>query len=196
MRYWLLVVLLLSAASALASDPFYARSAVYHVQIDDGRVMKYGTGILIDRDKILTNCHVLNLAGGRFTVTHGQTGATYQPKLYYSLGNYDACVLKGYFPDGNPVPIADKFTLGQDVWFYGFPAGMSADGHGPILRTINTDQGTVIEAAAYCKPGSSGGPLFNAAGELVGLNYATRTLNNQAFCLSIPAFALRGFIRP
>lgn len=187
MRFLLFLSAFLSFHLAIAGDPYRAASAVYKVRIDNGKVAQRGTGILIARDKVLTNCHVLNLPGGIFTVTNRVTGSTYKPSSYYNVGKYDACILVGVFPDGEPVPIASTVDVGQEVWFYGYPSGVAVDGHGPILRMVDdAEQGPIFESAAFCKPGSSGGPLLNAKGELVGLNFATRTFNGANFCLSIP----------
>lgn len=196
MKIGFMLLLLLSApVLAFDSNPFAAASAVYRIEVPYGDRMFLGTGILISPDRILTNCHVVKHPPGWPRVIHRQTGQQFQPSQYYNLGNYDACVLVGNFTAGNPVSLASDFQIGEIVWHYGYPHGIEGSGQGPITGLVNTEQGTVIESASYCNPGSSGGPLLNIKGQLIGLNFAVRSQGNRDMCLSIPMAVLRPLLR-
>jgi serine protease Do len=175
-------------------NPFSAGAAIYKVYWQSGNVRHYGTGVQVAPDKILTNCHVVNGAASVMAY-HEKSGKTYAARAYYNLGNYDACIVVGNFSNVTPVPFASDFEIGQTVWHYGYPKELYGYGMGPILRVVNTNQGPTIESGSYCNHGSSGGPLLDVHGELVGLNFGVFTAGNHDLCLSIPASALKPLIR-
>ncbi len=182
------------SAAAYDSNPYAAASAVYKIEIQDHDVVHMGTGVLISRNKILTNCHVVR-QNGVFRVIHQQTGQVFSPTSYYNLGNYDACILQGNFTQGTPVALSGQFEIGENVWHFGYPRNIFAFGQGVILRLVNTNQGLVIESGSFCNPGSSGSPLFNVKGELIGLNFGVRSQGSQDKCLSIPIANLLPFLQ-
>lgn len=195
MKIILIAIFLLSASVTYAydSNPYAAESAVYKIEIRDGNTIHLGTGVLIAQNKILTNCHVVRHAGF-FRVIHRLSGQIFPTKSYYNLGSFDACILQGNFPKGTPVKFANHFEIGETVWHFGYPHGISGTGQGPIYGMVQTDNGMVIESGSFCNPGSSGGPLLNVKGELVGLNFGVRSEGPRNKCLSIPASDLQPII--
>lgn len=175
------------------SNPYSAESAIYKVEVPspDGSKMGFGTGVLLARDKILTNCHVVKGQAGWPRVIHRQSGQQFAVSKYYNLGNYDACVLIGSF-SGTPVRLAENIREGESVWIFGFPAGLPVVGQGTVKGLVDTDKGKSIHLNAFCAPGSSGGPVINIKGELVGLNWGVFRYQNQ--CLSIPASYLQAYL--
>lgn len=187
-------ILISSVSYAYDSNPYAAASAVYKVEIQDGNLIHLGTGILIARDKILTNCHVVRHTG-IFRVIHQQSQQVFPTTLYYNLGNYDACIIQGDFTKGTPVELYDHYEIGETVWHFGYPHNAYGFGQGPILGLVKTNQGNVIESGSFCNPGSSGGPLLNAKGKLIGLNFGVRSEGTRNKCLSIPASDLLPFFK-
>ncbi|MFW5432186.1 MAG: serine protease [Methylophilaceae bacterium] len=188
MKKILLFILLTLPASTYAydSNPYAAESAIYKVEIKNGNKVHLGTGVLIGKNKILTNCHVVNHKG-YFSVVHKKSGQRFNTKSYYNLGRLDACILQGNFPKGNPVKMNTSFTTGENVWTFGYPNNLYASSRGQVNGLVKTDKGMVIESSVYCKPGASGGPLLNVKGELIGLNFGVPTGHHKGRkCLSIP----------
>ncbi len=196
MKQIFLFVFSLTSTSLYAydSNPYTAASAVYKVEIQEGNLIHLGTGILIARDKILTNCHVVQHSG-IFRVIHQQSKEVFPTTLYYNLGNYDACILKGNFTKGTPVEFFSHFEIGETVWHFGYPGNVFGFGQGPILGLVPTKNGLVIESGSFCNPGSSGGPLFNVKGKLIALNFGVRSEGTRNKCLSIPISDLLPFIK-
>jgi len=188
------VVLMASALNASAATPYSVESAIYRVEVPypNGNRMGFGTGVLVARDKILTNCHVVKNHPGWPRVVHRQTGQVFNVLKYYNLGDYDACVLVGGFV-GAPVHFAADVVRGENVWIFGYPKGLTVVGQGAVDGYVDTDSGRSILLSAFCAPGSSGGPVVNSKGELVGLNFGVFTY--QSRCLSIPGSVLRSFIK-
>lgn len=192
MKRLLTILLACSASFAVAdSNPYSIESAIYKVEVpyQNGKKVGFGTGVLVAQDKILTNCHVLKNHPGWPRVVNRKTGQQFYVTKHYNLGNHDACILVGGFT-GTPVRLNTKIQEGENVWIYGYPAGLSLVGQGTVKGLVDTDAGKSILLAAFCAPGSSGGPVVNVKGELIGLNWGVFRYQNQ--CLSIPA----SFIQP
>ena len=175
------------------SNPCAVESAIYRVEVPypNSNRIGFGTGVLIAWDKILTNCHVIKNHPGWPRVVHRKTGQQFYVTKHYNLGNFDACVLVGGF-SGTPVQLAADIHEGENIWIYGYPAGLSEVGQGAVKGLVDTDSGKSILLAAFCAPGSSGGPVINSKGQLVGLNWGTYRYQNQ--CLSIPASSLKPYL--
>lgn len=186
-----IVMLFLCAVSAsvLADNPYALESAIYKVVVPVGNSSYFGTGVLLSPDKILTNCHIVQGKGGWPKVMQRKTGDWFKVAKYYQLGELDACVLVGAFP-GRSVALSAKIVEGENIWLYGYPSGIPVIGQGSVLGYA--DGGKTMKLGAFCSGGSSGGPVLNARGELIGLNFAV--YRYQKFCLAIPVSELRPYL--
>jgi S1-C subfamily serine protease len=158
-----------------------------------------GSGIVIGAGRVLTNAH--NVRGDQATVTFAD-GRTAEGSVAGHDIDGDLAVINvdtGETPalpwaDGSSVSIGTPlFALanpggrGLRVTF-GFVSGIDRTFRGPRGRRITGS----LEHTAPLLPGSSGGPVVSAGGQLVGIN--TNRLG-EGFYLSIPADdALRGRI--
>jgi S1-C subfamily serine protease len=158
-----------------------------------------GSGIVIGAGRVLTNAH--NVRGDQVTVTFAD-GRTAEGSVAGQDIDGDLAVINvdtGETPalswaDGSSVSVGTPlFALanpggrGLRVTF-GFVSGIDRTFRGPRGRRISGS----LEHTAPLLPGSSGGPVVNAGGQLVGIN--TNRLG-EGFYLSIPADdALRGRI--
>ncbi len=155
-----------------------SRPAVVQVFIDSGsRGQKRGTGFNIcPEGLIVTNRHLVEGASVirvSFPGHGAYTGQTWRYAEYADLAviaiegfNLPAVSFTSLQPAagddvlviGNPLQFVRVANMGELIGFSGNPAGDRL----PFL---------VIEAAIY--PGSSGSPLFNEQGEVVGVVFAT-----------------------
>lgn len=194
MKTILAILLSFSASFSIAdSNPYSVVTAIYKIEVPypNSKRIRSGTGVLVAQDKILTNCHVLKDNPGWPRVIHRKSGQQFNVTKYYNLGNHDACILVGVF-SGTPVRLNPNIREGENVWIYGYPAGVPVVGQGAVKGLVDTDAGKSILLAAFCAPGSSGGPVFNMKGELVGLNWGVFRYESQ--CLSIPASFLQPYL--
>lgn len=190
----LALIFLTTSVYAYDSNPYAAASAIYKIEVQNGNSIKFGTGTLVARNKILTNCHIVRHPGV-LQITHQQSGTVFKTANYFNLGNLDACIVQGNFTKGNPVEFSDHFEIGETVWHFGFPRNVYGFGQGPIIGLVKVENGIVIESGSFCNPGSSGGPLLNVKGKLVGLNFGVRSVGTQNKCLSIPTSDLLPFLK-
>jgi V8-like Glu-specific endopeptidase len=167
-------------------NPFSAESSIYKVIVAGKKMTSEGAGVLIARNKILTNCHILKDNPGWPEVKNWKTDRRYRVTKYVTLGNLDACVLIGGF-EGRPLKFTTEYQAQQNVWNYGYPQNIPSIGQGVILGMVNDkDMGPVIKSSLFCWPGTSGGPLLDVQANIVGLNYGYKN-NDRNKCISIPA---------
>jgi S1-C subfamily serine protease len=156
-----------------------------------------GSGIVLSDGKVLTNAH--NLRGDRATVTFSD-GRTAEGNVAGRDVDGDLAVIdvdtSGIpalpWADGAPAEIGTPvFALANPGGrglraTFGFVSGIERTFRGPRGRRITGS----LEHTAPLLPGSSGGPVLNAAGQLLAIN--TNRLG-ESFYLAIPADeALRG----
>jgi serine protease Do len=158
-----------------------------------------GSGIVLAEGRVLTSAH--NVRGDQVTVTFAD-GRTAEGTVAGRDIDADLAVIEADtsgaaalpWTDGAPAStgtpvfaLASPGGRGLRVTF-GFVSGIDRAFRGPRGRRITGS----IEHTAPLLPGSSGGPIVNAAGQLLGIN--THRLG-EGFYLAIPADeALRGRI--
>ena len=155
-----------------------------------------GSGIVLGEGQVLTNAH--NIRGDKVTVTFAD-GRTAEGTVAGTDVDGDLAVIEvetGSAPAlswatdapaiGTPVfGLANPGGRGLRATF-GFVSGIDRSFRGPRGVRITGS----LEHTAPLLPGSSGGPVLNAAGQLLGIN--TNRLG-EGFYLAIPADeALRG----
>jgi S1-C subfamily serine protease len=158
-----------------------------------------GTGFIVDGRTalVLTNDHVIRDATS-VTATLTSTGRAYPARIVGADVNADIAILQLQGPAGlTAAPLGDSaaVTLGMPVVAIGNQAGKGgsptvASGIVTSLnRTIEADDGGVgftetlrgmLQTSARIAPGDSGGPLADAAGEVIGIDTATGTGTSEA----------------
>ena len=169
--------------------------AVADIQAAGGRQAGQGTGIVYHADGlVLTNAHVVD---GATDVTVTTTGDR-QPRRATIVGtdpDNDVAVLRLEDTDGLVVATLGRSSdteVGEDVVAIGNALGLRGDPSvtrgivsaldrsiGPLTGMLQTD--------AAINSGNSGGPLVNAAGEVIGINTAIAVQSNaQNIGFAIP----------
>jgi serine protease Do len=158
-----------------------------------------GSGIVLGEGRVLTNAH--NVRGDEVTVTFAG-GRTAQGTVVARDIDADVAVIDTDTSGASVLPWADgtATSIGTPVFAlsnpggrglrvtFGFVSGVDRAFRGPRGRRITGS----VEHTAPLLPGSSGGPIVNAAGQLLGIN--TNRLG-EGFYLAMPADeALRGRI--
>jgi len=151
-----------------------------------------GSGFLISSDGyILTNNHVVAHAD-EVTIRLADE-REYMATVVGTDPNTDVALVKIDTPEGLPfLPLGSSEALAVGDWVVaiGNPFGLSHT----VTAGIVSAKGRVIGAGPYddfiqtdasINPGSSGGPLFNLSGEVVGINTAINP-HGQGIAYSVP----------
>jgi len=149
-----------------------------------------GSGVVLGEGRVLTNAH--NIRGSHVTVTFAD-GRTAEGTVAGHDIDGDLAVIEVETGQAPALPWADSTAgLGTPVFAlanpggrglratFGFVSGVDRSFRGPRGMRITGS----LEHTAPLLPGSSGGPVTDAAGQLLGIN--TNRLG-EGFYLAIPA---------
>ena len=151
-----------------------------------------GSGVvIIDRGVILTSLHVV--AGAARLRVQFEDGSESDATVIKAQPDHDLAVLQAsQIPDdlqAATLRSAKNLIEGEHVTAVGFPFGIGPSvSHGVISglrRQYQSPDGervlsNLIQFDAAANPGSSGGPLVNAAGEVIGIITAILTTSEKA----------------
>ncbi len=166
-----------------------------------------GSGFLIDTaGHIVTNAHVMD--GATKTTVTFQDGTEKRGTVLGVDTSTDVAVLKiDQVPAGvTPVSLGNSgsLTVGQDVVAIGNPYGYSGTATTGIVsalkRTITSPSDFPIQNAiqtdAAINQGNSGGPLFDRAGRVIGINsqIASETGGNVGIGFAVPIDTVRPIV--
>ncbi len=134
-----------------------------------------GTGFAVaDGGRIVTNAHVVRGAKEATIVTADGTSRGKVEVLAYDA-SHDLALLRVADLALKPLPLGQSAAAkpGQHVVAIGHPLGFGntvSDGLVSAIRTLEQRKQIYLQISAPISPGSSGGPLFNDAGEVIGIS--------------------------
>ena len=191
-----------SAATAWsgAKDVFaeVAASVVVVLALDEGgKTAAQGSGVAVGAYEVVTNCHVLEGAADiRVRQAVDWSGGRSYRMTATVLArdeSRDLCLL---FVDELPLPPAAQvvrlgnakvLSVGEEVYAVGAPAGLELSLSRGIVSQLRGTFGKrlapLVQTDAAISPGSSGGGLFNRAGELVGITTFKQRGENLNFAM-------------
>jgi S1-C subfamily serine protease len=144
-----------------------------------------GSGVIIDEDGyVLTNLHVVQRATKVWVQLHD--GREFEAQPIVGTTRRDVALLRLRAPNGEKFRAVrfageEDLLLGETVLALGNPFGLGGSVSRGILSSKNRrppiedkalDIADWLQTDAAINPGSSGGPLLNLRGELIGLNVA------------------------
>lgn len=160
-----------------------------------------GTGVVLSEDGyIITNYHVIERAYGAgqpiTAVTHD--GVSYPAQVVGVESDSDLAVLKIEAAGLEPASLgeSDSLTVGQTVYAVGNPLGeltytMTSGIVSAMDRRITTGENVTVnmfQFDAAVNNGNSGGPLYNAYGQVVGIvtaKYSAGGMEGLGFAIPI-----------
>ena len=149
----------------------------------NGATTGQGSGVVVGRTEVVTNCHVVEEAASlavRQASDHtGETTWRMKASVLARNDERDLCLLHVEELSHPPAPTtarlgsAKTLSVGEEVYAIGAPRGLELSLSRGIVSqlrgVLGKRRGPLIQTDAAISPGSSGGGLFNANGELVGI---------------------------
>jgi tetratricopeptide (TPR) repeat protein len=194
---WLTLILLTAAVPATTQDllPELVRrikpSAVAIETFDArGEKRSRGSGFFIDTDRVVTNRHVIE--GAFRAEVHSSTGTSYPVKGVLAVdAEGDIAILLVDAPPNLVRPLSLDRTSpqeGESVVVIGNPFGLEGsvtNGIVSAVRDIPTF-GRIIQITASISPGSSGSPVVNMQGQVIGVA-TLQVTGGQSVNFAIPS---------
>ncbi len=163
-----------------------------------------GSGFVLTADGyIVTNHHVISDAVDNDQMAievSFEDGSSYSATLIGYEADNDIALLKIEATDLQPVSLgdSDEIVVGETVYAIGNPLGeltfSLTDGLiSATDRLIATDDDTtmnMMQTNTAINPGNSGGPLFNSAGQLIGITTAKYSTSSSGTTVEGLGFAI------
>jgi S1-C subfamily serine protease/Flp pilus assembly protein TadD len=165
---------------------------------DKGEFLKLGSGFFISQNgDVITNYHVIQGASSAEIKT--ADGKTY-PITYIVARDEpnDLIRLSVNIPSQDVYPLSLSQTIpevGERIIVYGSPLGLEntvSDGIVSAIRDI-PDYGRIIQITAPISPGSSGSPVLNLQGEVIGIA-SFQMIEGQNLNFAIPSEKISSLI--
>ena len=154
-----------------------------------GNAISQGSGFIVREDgAIVTNYHVIS-DGVDIKVKAGDKVLKVEGLLYLDKEN-DIAILKADAENLPVVKIGDieKLNVGENVYVISSPYGLEntiTEGVLSGIREINSKR-KLLQITAPVSPGSSGGPVFNKNGEVVGIvTFLIKEAQNLNFAMPV-----------
>ena len=168
-----------------------ALAATVYLEMQDskGVPLGFGSGFFVGDNLIATNYHVIEGAArgtaklvGQFS-TYTIAGVTATDKTN------DLALLKVTVSGIKPLPLGNSsdVKIGETVYVAGNPRGLEGTfSDGIISSRRDQDTKERLQMTAPISPGSSGGPVLNSKGEVIGVSFMT-LVGGQNLNFAIPS---------
>lgn len=147
-----------------------------------------GSGFYIGKGLFITNFHIID-AGSKFEIIDYRDNSYNIEGVVKYDEQLDLAIIKSSVPielDSPSYCKIDKMKKGDEVFTIGNPFGLKnslTNGIISDIREINKKK--IIQISAPITNGSSGSPLFNSEGKVIGINTSGYTNTNINFSLPI-----------
>lgn len=162
------------------------KRGVFLILTENNDVISQGSAFVIDRTGLaISNYHVfrdasdkiaINDFGDVFMISEIVEYNEYLDYIIFRLGNYES----EYFLETT----AAMSKIGENVFTIGNPGGLTQTLSTGIISGYR-DQNNFIQTTTPITFGSSGGPLFNEQGQVIGVTTGGRENGNLNFALNI-----------
>lgn len=166
--------------SAVAIETFDAKDTT----------LSRGSGFFVAADRVITNRHVIEKAS-RVEI-HLLDGKKYTAKGVIAIdGEGDLALLSVDVPKGSAIPLPTVKNVpleGESVVVVGNPYGLEGSVSNGIVSAVReiAGYGKIIQITAPISPGSSGSPVVNMAGQVIGVA-TLQAAEGQSLNFAVPA---------
>jgi hypothetical protein len=167
-----------------------ALPSVVALVMDTGRPgeKSYGSGFFVSSDVVATNLHVVEGTIGGFAKIVGQE-TQHEILGFVAMDSaHDLALLKIKGLTAKPLSVGDSngVAIGDEVFAVGNPKGLEGTFSQGIVSSIRRQGAdSLIQITAPISPGSSGGPVVNESGDVIGVAVGS-VRDGQALNFAIP----------
>lgn len=150
-----------------------------------------GSAVAVTERYLLTNCHVIERGADLIAVLQGDN--IIQARLAATDRESDRCILEVVDEPLKPVRGLRRYAnlaMGERVYSIGAPSGLELTlGEGIVSGLRSLKERHLVQTSAPISRGSSGGGLFDAYGNLVGITtFLLREAQNLNFAIAAEDF--------
>lgn len=158
-----------------------------------GQPMSLGSGFFVRDQVVASNLHVVEGASRGYAQVVGQKARFHIAGTVGIDAEHDLVLLRISAPPTPPLSLgnSDAVEVGEPVYAVGNPQGLEgtfSQGIVSSIRRVGSDK--LLQITAPISPGSSGGPVLSARGEVIGVAVATFR-GGQNLNFAIPSNYLR-----
>ena len=174
-----------------------ALAATVSIEMQDrnGAILGRGSGFFVRRNLVATNYHVIEGAARGTARLVGKNMKYIIEGFTATDKTNDLALLKVSVYGINPLSLGDSDTIriGETVYVAGNPMGLEGTvSDGIISGRRDRDTKERLQMTAPISPGSSGGPVLNGKGEVIGVSVSIyRGLDAQNLNFAIPSNYLK-----
>lgn len=140
---------------------------------ENGEAVKSGSGFFISPDLVATNYHVVANTYGGVVKSLGNSMINKIEKVEAVNSTFDLALLRTERPSDATLELGDSgnLNIGQPVFVVGNPQGLEGTFSSGLVSSIRRfGDNYLVQMTAPISPGSSGGPVLNDAGKVVGVS--------------------------
>lgn len=145
----------------------------------------FGSGFFVADGLVATNKHVLE-CGGRGSVRVAGDGRPFPVISTWRDPRHDLALVRVTGAQVRPLTLSERWpSVGDDVYVAGNPEGLQGTFSRGIVSGLRRDEG-LLQFDAPVSPGSSGGPVVDGRGRVVGVTAAS-VRQGQNLNFAVPA---------
>ena len=178
-----------TSANGLSPQEVFEKTSqsifIIHATDDQGKVTSQGSGVLVGKDTVVTNCHVVT---GARRVSALRQGRAFGASVLTADTERDLCILNVTGAGEPTIKVVGTLETktGQRVYAIGAPLGLELTiSEGLVSSLRQARAGFILQTSAAISPGSSGGGLFDENGDLLGIT-TFQLVSGQNLNFAIP----------
>ena len=159
------------------------RKSIVRVESKLGFFSKYnGSGFFVDRNKVVTNIHVIAHPGPVY-VKSVDKKTTWKVKCVAAFDVKNDLVILNVAGKGEALPFgnSDLVRGNEPIFAVGFPKGKYKVAEGTLHSIRDSDKW--LRMIVHITSGSSGGPVLNSKGQVIGI----QSFDSNSFSHAIPS---------
>ena len=190
-----------TVASALTTEQIAkkALAATVYLEMKDstGTTLGFGSGFFVKPNQIATNFHVIEGAAQGTAKLVGKDTQYQIEGIVATDKDNDLAILKVTADGVTPLSLGDSDTvdIGAKVYVAGNPKGLEGTFSDGLISRRERYPKKRLQMTAPISPGSSGGPVLNSKGQVIGISVSVhRALDAQNLNFAIPSNYLKALL--